>query len=200
MGSQTAPSLDDTEIAERIRAGDRSAEAEMIRRYESGLRAIATVRAGREIANDLVQDTLTVAIGNLRRGEWRAQGPLPAYLTAILRNLVRRSLARARETRDGAETSDPERLPSLDADPHAAAEHQEARLRVRRALMCLTDPHREVVLRHYFEGESAEEIARRMGTPRGTVLSRLHYARLELLEEMNREGIAGHKVQGSETS
>jgi RNA polymerase sigma-70 factor, ECF subfamily len=56
------------------------------------------------------------------------------------------------------------------------------------ALDCLPLPHRSVLLLHYVEDFSLEEIARVTGTQIGTVKSRLHYAKKSLrtiLEEQN---------------
>ena len=164
-----------------------------MRRHEPGLLVIAAVRAGREAAADMVQETLAAAVTNLRRGQWRGEGTLAAYLATILRNLIHR--ARTRPRIEG----DPSGLDCLQAeseDPIASIEQSEARVLVRRALARLSPIHREVIVRHYFEGQSAEAIARETGTPRGTILSRLHYARLELARLVNPELAHRHKDAG----
>lgn len=194
MGGQPTPLLDETEFVDRIRAGDPAAEAELVRRHEPGLLAIAIVRAGREVAADLVQETLAAAIANLRRGDWRGEGTLAAYLAAILRHLIHRAHAQHAPKGDA---SGLDGLLAPGDDPLEAVRRREARFHVRRALLQLTPPQREVMVRHYLEGQSAEEIAHVMGTPRGTVLSRLHYARLEMARLLNPGGRFAHKDHGS---
>ncbi len=49
-----------------------------------------------------------------------------------------------------------------------------------RALEELTPEHREVILLREMEGRSYEEISDILGCPKGTVMSRLHYARSHL--------------------
>ena len=46
----------------------------------------------------------------------------------------------------------------------------------RRAVMALPEKQRAVVVLHYFEGHSCEEISKIVGCSLGTVWSRLHYA------------------------
>lgn len=43
------------------------------------------------------------------------------------------------------------------------------------ALAALSDAHREVVVRAYYQGGTVSEIAHELGVPEGTVKSRLHY-------------------------
>ena len=52
--------------------------------------------------------------------------------------------------------------------------------KVREALKELTAEHREVILLREMEGLSYEEISEILGCPKGTVMSRLHYARSHL--------------------
>jgi len=171
----------DEEIVRRIRAGDSQAEEELVRRLQPGLLAIARVRLGVDFAADLVQDALALGLPNLRRGDWKGEGPLAAYLAAILR----RRILRLRSDAAPAGTEDPGTLPAEGVDPFAAAERVETRARVRDALGGLSARHLEVVLRHYFEGQGVNEIARETNVPRGTVLSRLHHARAKLSSALN---------------
>ena len=59
------------ELSRRIREGDVSAESELIRQFEPGLRVLLRRRTGGDhgLLQDLVQDTLLVVIQRLR-GAW----------------------------------------------------------------------------------------------------------------------------------
>jgi RNA polymerase sigma-70 factor (ECF subfamily) len=176
-------SSEDEELVRRIRSNESAAEEELVQRFQRGLLAIAHVRVGREYSADLVQETLAVALPNLRRGDWKAAGPLSAYLATILRRMATR-------LRSGLPHVGPadnlEGLPAADLDPLAAAEKAQARERTREALGKLSPRHREVLLLHYFEGLTADEIARELEIPRGTVLSRLFHAKRKVSRTMNR--------------
>ncbi len=52
--------------------------------------------------------------------------------------------------------------------------------RLRDALDALPEKHRVAVVLHYMEGYDVREVARVLHTTKGTVCSRLHYARLQL--------------------
>jgi len=51
---------------------------------------------------------------------------------------------------------------------------------VRREVAYLADKYREVVIRHYLQGEKVQDIANDMGVPKGTVLSRLSAGREQM--------------------
>ena len=56
--------------------------------------------------------------------------------------------------------------------------------RVQRALLTLSPDHRVVVVLHHLEGMAVEDIARTLGTPVGTIKSRLARARAELKRKL----------------
>lgn len=66
-----------------------------------------------------------------------------------------------------------ETLPETEAPQSRNAE-------LRQALDELPQKERAAVVLHYMEGYDVAEVARMLHTPRGTVCSRLHYARLKL--------------------
>lgn len=70
-------------------------------------------------------------------------------------------------------------LPTAAAEPdHAGA--AEARIDVARALKRLSARERDVVVRHYWQDMSCEEIAAELACPLGTIKVRLHRARHKL--------------------
>ena len=71
-------------------------------------------------------------------------------------------------------------LESSDADPSDMLLRQEQEETFMIAIQSLSEPHRSVVLLHYLEEFSLEEIAEIGGISVGTVKSRLHYAKKEL--------------------
>ena len=166
----------DLTLAARIRAGDREAEEEMVRRFGPGLHAIARCRAGKQDAPDLLQETMLVALGNLRQARWRGEAPLAAYLAGILRRL---SLHHASREGDETEIRRAQESRSV-GDPLAEALRLEARQRIAGALACIAPPWRDVLIRFYLEDQSVAQISQQMGIPRGTVLSRLFHARRKL--------------------
>src|SRR5262245_58942259 len=76
-------------LAERIQAGDSSAEEELARVYGRALFAIAKARTGDvEAARDLAQQALLETLKALRRGGLRETDKVSAFVQGIVRNLA----------------------------------------------------------------------------------------------------------------
>jgi RNA polymerase sigma-70 factor, ECF subfamily len=67
-------------------------------------------------------------------------------------------------------------IASAEATPLERAEMQQLSVRVRTAMLELSEAHRQTVELAYFGALSREEISERMNVPIGTVKSRLKYA------------------------
>jgi RNA polymerase sigma-70 factor (ECF subfamily) len=70
--------------------------------------------------------------------------------------------------------------------PREAAAHQEAAALVRRALGHLSPEDFQILVLREFEELSYDELSRRLHVPKGTIMSRLHRARLALAEQFTR--------------
>jgi len=70
------------------------------------------------------------------------------------------------------------------ADEDSPVSDVAAAMDVRAALLLLSRRQREVVVMHYFLGESVDAIADELGIPTGTVKSALHRARAALAESL----------------
>ena len=125
-------------------------------------------------ADDLVQECLARAIAKI--DTWQPGTNLRAWLFAILRNChideVRRS-RRMVSVDDSVAAA-----PSLSTPPDQ--ETRVALSEVRSAFLALSEEHREVLLLVVIEGLPYEEAAAILGTPVGTVRSRLSRARRAL--------------------
>lgn len=142
-----------------------------LRRYARGL------TADRERADDLVQDTLERAWG--RFSLWQRRGEVRAWMFGIMHNLF---IDRVRSQRSRSEQDAGDELAET---PDRAT--QSDRLEVRdldRVLQRLPPEQREVLLLVGVEEMSYQEVARVVGVPLGTVMSRLSRARERLRAEM----------------
>src|SRR5262252_8045567 len=76
-------------LAERIRAGDTSAEEELAATFRRSLVAIARARTrDREAAQDLAQQVLIEALKALRAGKLREAEKLSAFIEGIAHNVI----------------------------------------------------------------------------------------------------------------
>lgn len=156
------------------------AEIPRLRRYARALTGWG------DFADDLVQDTLEQALE--KRRFWQSERSLRPWLFSIMHNL--HVDACRREGR--IDYCDEDELP-----PVAQRGGQDDGLEVRdidRALALLPLEHREVLLLVGLEEMSYAEVARTLGVPQGTVMSRLARARARLRGILAGEPAAHLKV------
>ncbi|MEO8526728.1 MAG: RNA polymerase sigma factor [Caldimonas sp.] len=153
-----------------------------LRRYARGL------TADRDRADDLVQDTLERAWRSFSM--WRQRGEVRAWLFGILHN---RFVDRLRAQGARPESSAGDDLPE---SPVRAAQDDHLELRdLERALQRLAPEQREVLLLVGVEDLGYAEVARVVGVPIGTVMSRLSRARARLRRELQAGGEAAATVR-----
>lgn len=185
-----APS--DWELVQRSRAGDRDAFRALVERYQRKVAALALgMLRNPDDAMDVVQDTFTKAFQNLDR--FKGDAAFYTWVYRIAVNLcidVQRREAKmptaplevpagVEEPRD-SELAAGQTHGSDPGDPFRRARDAEIARGIREAVAELTPEHRTVILLREVEGLSYEEISRVLDCPKGTVMSRLHYARKQL--------------------
>jgi RNA polymerase sigma-70 factor (ECF subfamily) len=145
-----------------------------------------------EDALDLSQEAFARAFRSIR--SFDSARPFYPWYHRILKNLCLNHLARAAR-RHEVPLIDEEELAGPDATPERHAEREELRRQVWEALQHLKANHREILILREFQQLSYAELASLLEIPRGTVMSRLHEARLRLrggLEPMlNKERTLG---------
>lgn len=161
-----------------MRAGDREAYAELVRRHApAAVRAAALLGAGTD-AEDVVQEAFVKAYEALDR--FRDGAPFRPWLLRIVanetRNLLRGAGRRAARERTAWARTAPLLVAGPDADPASAALSHERRAELVQGLAQLSDAHRKVVVCRYLLDLDEAETAAVLGWPRGTVKSRLHRA------------------------
>ncbi|OLC32464.1 MAG: hypothetical protein AUH81_16100 [Candidatus Rokubacteria bacterium 13_1_40CM_4_69_5] len=175
------------EVLERLRAGDARAFEDLVVAYQHRVFSIAYRMLGsRAEAEEAAQEVFL----RVHRGiaEFRGESKLSTWLYAITSRLClnrlasgERRMARAREAEETLTG-----LPSADGDAAARMERSETEAALHRAIAELPDERRIVVVLRDLEGLSYEEIADTLGLTLGTVRSRLHRARLELRERLEK--------------
>lgn len=202
MKAAAAPQeMADAEAIAKARSGDADAYRVLVERYQGrAYRLAVRVLRDDELARDAVQEGFLKAYLNLNRFEGRSS--FYTWLYRLVMNLCLDMKRRDRSARyvDAAEPADLERVIANEQDsslsgtwraheenPAEAIERGELRAAMARAIDQLPASARETLILREVEGLSYNEIAQVLEIPKGTVMSRLHYARRRV-QELLREG------------
>jgi RNA polymerase sigma-70 factor (ECF subfamily) len=179
-------SLQETErdVIERWRKGDKRAFEKLVKRHMADAYLTALGFTGNpEDARDLSQDAFVKAYQARRRFD--PEKPFYPWFHRILRNHCLNFLKRVRRKTEPLyfdDALDNERFKSSKPSPLEQLEKKERVRLLRAAIDRLSAEHREVIVLKSFRGLSYREMADVLGTPIGTVMSRLYYARRMLRE------------------
>jgi RNA polymerase sigma-70 factor (ECF subfamily) len=145
----------------------------------------------RDDAMEIAQETFIKAYENL--DQFKGESSFYAWLYRIVVNLSidfqrrehrRPTVALEERPGGGGEDVDENLLDRGAVDPFKRVRSKELGERVVQAISELTPDHKAVILLREVEGLSYEEISRVMQCSKGTVMSRLHYARKKLQSKL----------------
>ncbi len=174
--------------------GDRAAFGELVDRLKRSVFCVCMAYLKQEAeAMDQVQDTFLKAFTELQT--FRRDTNFRAWVHRIARNgcidrIRRLKVRRAGELDDhlSVESLHEGSLPAVSTFGRSTPMHEVARQQLGRRLQAAVDTlpetHRQCVILCDVEGLSYQEIAETLGIPKGTVMSRLFYARRKLQEEL----------------
>lgn len=169
-------------LLDRCRAGEKEAFGAIVRKYAGRASGTAYLLLGcYDEALDASQEAFVRAWRHIKRFD--SQCPFFPWYAAILRNVCR-SRMRSRARHRTVALTEGHADPSGDADPVLLAERNERRDRLWRTILRLPLPLREILVMSHFQGMSYKQIAEALRIPIGTVMSRLHSARLALRERL----------------
>ncbi len=182
MRNAGRPEDDESELIRRARHGDREAFGALVQRYQQRVVGVArSLVHNPDDAVELGQETFIRAYQNLPSFEGRSS--FSTWLYRIASNLAidwRRRESRYPVAHGEEAENELRKIPSGQGDSFRAVVRDETNYKVRQALKQLTPEHRQVILLREMEGLSYEEISEILDCPKGTVMSRLHYARSHL--------------------
>lgn len=191
---------DDNDLVRMTLSGDKEAYRTLVERYQGRLLTTALdIVKTREDAEDVVQETFVKAFLSL--GQFKGQSSLYTWLYRICFNMaidIRRKAGRrggthleykehisvnkgpvqegVRDAGSGSAAHQPQNVEG----PHDALARKELGRKIQEVLGELSEEHRAVIMLREVDGLDYEEIAHAIGVPKGTVMSRLFYARKAL--------------------
>lgn len=185
-------SADDRRLITECLEGDTDAFGILVRRYQERLyNTVYPLVDNAEDAQDVVQEVFLNAYQSLDAFKGDSQ-----FFTWVYRIAVNTAISHKRKKRvavsiDAVRNGEPgiePPDPSERSRPEHALERAEEEGRVRRALSRLSPEHRAVLVLKDMEGQKYEAMAELLRVPVGTIRSRLHRARLELRELLEKDG------------
>jgi len=175
---------DDVELIQRILAGDETAFANLIRKYQRQVHMHALRKIGDfHIAEDITQETFLQVYQNLETLNDPMQ--FSRWLYAIVNHLC---IAWHRKDRLQIQPLEETHISETETEAysrHVATEQAKTsaeaqRDLVKKLLAKLKDRDREVITLHYFEEMTSSEIGTYLGVSENTIKSRFHRARQQL--------------------
>ncbi|MBW8011461.1 MAG: sigma-70 family RNA polymerase sigma factor [Chloroflexi bacterium] len=169
--------LDELELIVQAQQGDRNTFGELVRRHREGvINVVYRIMGDADKAEDVAQDTFIRAWQKLPY--YQPRSPFRNWLYRIATNLTMDMVRSEKETLD----VDALPLASANISLESAVEEKERADSVQQAILSLPPASRSVLVLREYEGFSYQEIADTLSIPKGTVMSRLSYARKRLFE------------------
>lgn len=199
------PDLSDSDAVARARNGDHEAFRTLVERYQGrAYRLAARLLGDPELARDAVQEGFLKAYGSLDRFEGRSG--FYTWLYRLVFNLCIDMKRRDRSNRhvewddEVARQATSGSADSAMPEPDADLSRSELRESLSRAIGQLPEDSRRTLLLREVDGLSYAEIARALGIPKGTVMSRLHHARRRVRQLLIQAGAVGVGLDGPRDS
>jgi RNA polymerase sigma-70 factor (ECF subfamily) len=181
--------LEDRQLIERCRSGDREAFDELVRRYEKQAYNLAYRLSGNyHDASDVVVEAFVRVFQGLHtfRGEanfgtWLHRVVVNTFLDMRKRSKGRQNVSLEEQLELDGDTLT-RQIEDTSPGPEELVEKEEREEVLQRAIAQLPPERRILIVLYHFENLSYEEIAQMLNLPVGTVKSRLNRARLALRE------------------
>jgi len=167
----------DEQLARASIKGDSQAFGVLVERLRAGLIGYVTGLLGqRDDAEEVAQEAFLVAWQKIVG--LREPARVCAWVYQIAHNLAKKPVKVVQT------------VPLTDEPPAAGheTESDQRTVSLLAAVGRLSEPHREVISRKHFAGQSGDQIARQLEIPPGTVRSRLSRAYAELREMLQEQG------------
>jgi RNA polymerase sigma-70 factor (ECF subfamily) len=184
------------EVIEGCKAGDEMAFSKMVLLYQKKVFNIAYRMLGNtEEAKDLAQEVFLTVFDSIK--ELREEMKFEPWLTQITLNhcrnrwkyLKRRKYFHSDSLDDPIETEEgamPIQIHDPSDGPEVLWEKKMIRQWIHRGILNLREDQRELIVLRDLQGLSYEGIGKLLSLPEGTVKSRLHRARMDLKEQLER--------------
>lgn len=178
----TEEKCDDAKLMVQIRKGDQTAMKELVERYKVKAYHLALGMVGnKDEAFDISQEAFIRV--HKSAGKFKPNHRFFPWFYSIISNLCKDCLKR-RQKWDARQVDidDNDFLLVTETNPEKIIIKKEQARNLRKAIMQLDFSSREIIMLKHFRDLSYDKIAEMLKIPKGTVMSRLYYARRKLAE------------------
>jgi len=179
---------DELHLIDRSLHGDSEAFGELVRRYQDRLySAVVHIVRCRAEAEDVVQEAFIQAYVKLQTFKHNSRFYTWLYRIAVNVSISHRRRQRVELSVEQNRDATGDEPMDLSPSPSEPLELAERKQKLQRAMALLTEEHRQIIVLRHMEEFSYEEIADILQISVGTVRSRLHRARAQLLVHLKAE-------------
>ena len=183
-------------VIENCKTGDEKAFAEIVTHYQKKVFNLSYRMLGNlEEAKDLAQEVFLSVFKSIK--DLKEEIKFDAWLTQITLNhcrnrwkyLKRRQYFNSDSLDDPVETEDgtmPREIDDPSDNPETLYEKKMIQQFIQKGLLKLKEEQRKLLVLRDLQGFSYEEIGDMLGLPEGTIKSKLHRARMDLKEVLER--------------
>jgi RNA polymerase sigma-70 factor (ECF subfamily) len=197
LADQNQQDTDAAGIANRIHAGDRSAEAALIERFFEPMLALLRFRChDAAVADDLCQDTFRIAIEQLRSKPLDNPAALSGYLRQVAMNLFINEIRRHDRQRTATDQDAVERHMAEQRTAYEEIRREQDRITVETLLATLSVDRDRQILRLYYLAElDKDEICRRLELSPAHFDRVIYRARQRLREAWEKNRPPGGRIE-----
>ena len=196
---------DDVELIQSSLTGDENAFAQLVRKYQKQVHALAWRKVGDfHVAEEITQDTFLQVYKKL--ATLKDPNRFAGWLYTIAARQCHAWLRKKRMQTQSLEDTDIDLIEGVTYSQYIVEEQAKAAIEAQRGIVQkllarLRESERTVVTLHYFGEMTCEEISKFLGVSASTVKSRLRRARLRLkkAEPMIREALEGFQIRANLT-
>ncbi len=171
---------DDRRLIELVLAGDNTAFEYLFNRYQEAIHRLFVLRTGNaQDADDLLQETFIKVYINIHR--YNPAYTFGQWVYTIARNTFV-DYARKRQEDMPIDEKYTAASTSTAPSPEENFINLQQRSQIKQILQRLPERYRELIVLRFFDECSYEEIAARLQLPLGTVKTRIHRAREQMLQ------------------
>jgi RNA polymerase sigma factor (sigma-70 family) len=181
---------EDSKLLDALRNSDDSALEELFHRNRRPIASLVTRNHGTEDdVEDVLQEALVVLWERIRKGSYEYQAKLSTFIYATAKNIWLRKLARQRrELPADGETFE---IPDTNSTPLEELEENERIIAVQQAMEKIGNPCRDILLLYYWEEQSMDDIAVKLGFANADTVKSKKYQCKKALEKFVKKALGG---------